>query len=74
MEPQNSNKKLVWFVILAIVVVILYFMLMPQGSNVSDEGLSSEELSSQVESELNAADFGNLDEDIKVLDSDINQL
>lgn len=74
MEPQNSNKKLVWFVIIVIILVLGYFMLMPQGNQVSDEALSSDAVASEVEKDLNSVDLGNLDEDIKVLDNDINRL
>ena len=73
MEKLKNIKRSTW-VIIAIIAITGYLVIANWGPDIIDEGPAAETLSSEVTESLNTADLGNLDEELKVLDADINKL
>ena len=84
MEPQNSSKK-IWVAVVIIVLIVLVVLFF--GGTKADENVVPTEnqannapavsntlLSNEIQKELSATDFGDLEGGINGLDADINKL
>ena len=69
MEPQQNSKKGIWLVIVLVLLLIIagayYWAMMSQ---------TPDAISGQVQSGLEAVSFDDLDTEIQLLDTDLNQL